>query len=97
MMIQNYLDMDLRPLKFNYWSFYILVLFSYCENFYSFSSLLTRPEIVIDEIKAKVQKATPTPHTSSMDYVESYINGVKMLFSESNRKGMHTPMPISVS
>ncbi len=54
-------------------------------------------EIKIDEIKAIVQNAKPTPQTSSIDAVELYIIGVNMLFKESKRKGMHTPMPMRVS
>ena len=96
-MIQNCLDSDLRPLNFYFYYFYVIVLFSYRENFYPCSSLSTSLEIANDEISANVQNATPLPQTSSIDPVESYINGVKMLLRESNMKGIHTPMPIRVS
>ena len=96
-MIQNYLDMDLRPLKLSPSSFYILVLLFSCENSSYFYSLSTILEITTDDNKAIMQNATPTPQTSSMDSVESNMIGVKMLFKESKIKGQHTPRPMSVS
>lgn len=97
MMIQNYLVMDFNPLKFSYPSFYMLVSFCYLENFCSFYYFVTKLEIIRAETSANVQKAIPLPQTSSIDPVESYMSGVNMLFTESNKKGIHTPMPIKES
>lgn len=99
MMIQNYLDMDFKPLRFRPSSFSMLVLLFSCKNssFSSFSYLPIILEMRSEEMKEKVQNKIPTPQTSSIDCVESYMIGVKTLFSESKRNGMHTPMPMRVS
>lgn len=51
----------------------------------------------IDENKANKQNPTPTNQTNSIDPVESNMKGVMMLFIESNKKGIQTPIPIKVS
>lgn len=72
------------------------IFFSY-EDLLFFYYLLTKTEIKIEEIKANEQKPTPTSHTNSIDPVESNIRGVIMLSIESNKNGIHTPIPIKVS